>query len=289
MSGPVRAAGGVVLRRRPGRPLEVVVVHRPAYGDWTFPKGKLEAGESERDAAVREVGEETGLHGLLGRELGSTEYVDSLGRPKTVRYWAMGVPEDEPVPAHEVDEARWLAVADAADRLSYERDRRLLERAAGVAPETALVFLVRHAKAGNRAKWDGPDELRPLTGSGRRQAEALVPALAAHDLAALVSSPYVRCVQTLEPLASACGLPLQEHDALAEGGSGSEAIRLLLSVAALGSAALSTHGDVQPEVIESLGDAGVPVNGPRLFQKGSVWEIEVRAGEPVAGRYRPPL
>ncbi|HST24533.1 MAG TPA: NUDIX hydrolase [Gaiellaceae bacterium] len=280
----VRSAGGLVLRRVGGR-LEVLLVHRPAYGDWTFPKGKLEPGEGEPDAALREVEEETGLRCLLGRERGHTEYLDSQGRPKTARYWAMVAPGGEPAAANEVDEVRWVEVEEAAGALSYDRDRALLQE---LPPDGGPVFLVRHAKAGNRDKWTAPDELRPLTKPGRRQAQAIAGELAAAPVAALVSSRYARCVQTLEPLGEALGLPVQQHDALAEGAPTPAALELIRSVAVLGMVVLSTHGDVQANAILALADAGIPLEGKLDFAKGSAWELQVRGGEIVSGRYRPP-
>lgn len=126
VSEHVRAAGGVVVRDgENGR--EVLLVHRPAYGDWTFPKGKVEAGETDEQCAVREVEEETGLTCTLGRELPATEYTDGHGRPKRVRWWAMEIAAGELAFDHEVDEARWLSVEDAAATLSYGRDRVLLD------------------------------------------------------------------------------------------------------------------------------------------------------------------
>jgi 8-oxo-dGTP pyrophosphatase MutT (NUDIX family) len=115
---PIQAAGGVVLRD--GR---VAVVHRPRYDDWSLPKGKLDAGESFEDAALREVEEETGLRCRLVRELPAVEY-EVRGRPKLVRYWAMEVAEETSfVPNDEVDEVRWLEPRDALGLLSYDRDR----------------------------------------------------------------------------------------------------------------------------------------------------------------------
>lgn len=124
----VRAAGGLVWRRGAGGP-ELVLVHRPAYDDWSFPKGKLHEGESEIEAALREVEEEIGVRCAVGRELGSISYVDGKGRPKTVRYWEMSLAEGDTLqPANEVDEARWTSVAMARQMLTYEHDRRLLDR-----------------------------------------------------------------------------------------------------------------------------------------------------------------
>jgi 8-oxo-dGTP diphosphatase len=118
----IHAAGGVVVRD--GR---VAVVHRPRYGDWTLPKGKLDPGEGFEEAALREVLEETGFVCELERELGSSEYVDSKGRPKLVRYWEMSVTGGEFRPNDEVDELRWLTQGQAALLLSYPRDREILE------------------------------------------------------------------------------------------------------------------------------------------------------------------
>jgi 8-oxo-dGTP diphosphatase len=124
----VRAAGGVVLRRSRSGTLETVLVHRPAYDDWTFPKGKLLRGETDEEAAVREVEEETGLRCQLGREVGTTSYRDPQGRQKTARYWEMAPIQGELAATNEVDEARWVPLEDAADMLTHARDRELLER-----------------------------------------------------------------------------------------------------------------------------------------------------------------
>jgi 8-oxo-dGTP pyrophosphatase MutT (NUDIX family) len=125
VSDVVRAAGGVVVRDG-ARGREVLVVHRPRYGDWSFPKGKAEAGETDEECALREIEEETGLRCRLGAELESTSYVDAQGRPKRVRYWRMVVESGELVFLHEVDEARWVTRDQAEALLSYDRDLPLL-------------------------------------------------------------------------------------------------------------------------------------------------------------------
>ena len=127
MTEPVRAAGGVVTRRAADGVIEVVVVHRLVYGDWTFPKGKLHDGETEKAAALREVEEETSLGCRLERELGSTRYHDSRGRPKTVRYWEMTAVGGELAAANEIDEAHWLELDAARALLTYERDVAILD------------------------------------------------------------------------------------------------------------------------------------------------------------------
>ncbi len=127
----VRAGGGVIWRAA-GDDIEVLVVHRNRYDDWSFPKGKLEPGESWSDGARREVIEETGMTPVLGAELASTEYVDRRGRAKRVRYWAMTVPpEDRFVANDEVDSVQWLRLDEARRTLTYGRDRAVLD---GLAP-----------------------------------------------------------------------------------------------------------------------------------------------------------
>jgi 8-oxo-dGTP diphosphatase len=123
----VRAAGGVVVRRRDDGRFEVAVVHRPRYDDWSLPKGKLEEGESFAAAAVREVEEETGLRCELREELEPSRYRDQRGREKLVRWWRMEPVAGEFAPNSEVDELRWLTPDEAARLLAYDHDRRLLE------------------------------------------------------------------------------------------------------------------------------------------------------------------
>ena len=153
---------------------------------------------------------------------------------------------------------------------------------------TTPVYLVRHAKAGNRLRWTDPDHVRPLTKPGRRQADALVALYAEQPFSRLLSSPYVRCVQTLEPLAEARGLALETADELSEGAPVEGALELLLSIADHGPAALCTHGDVMMFAVEELVSAGVPLAGPREFKKGATWILEVRGGAFARGRYLPP-
>jgi 8-oxo-dGTP pyrophosphatase MutT (NUDIX family) len=128
LSRSVRAAGAVVWRRGPsGRP-ETLLIHRPRYDDWSFPKGKLKTGESDEEAALRELEEEVGIRAELGPELLSTRYRDAKGRQKTVRYWAIELPEGvEPIAGDGVDQWRWASLEEAADELTWDRDRGVLD------------------------------------------------------------------------------------------------------------------------------------------------------------------
>jgi 8-oxo-dGTP pyrophosphatase MutT (NUDIX family) len=132
----IRAAGGVVVRRQ-GEHDEVLVVHRPRYDDWTFPKGKLKDGESDEHGALREVEEETGLRCRLGRALPTVSYVDHRGRKKSVRYWEMAPLDGTFEPNSEVDQVRWLPAEEANRTLTYARDRNLLENLATTGGEEA--------------------------------------------------------------------------------------------------------------------------------------------------------
>jgi 8-oxo-dGTP pyrophosphatase MutT (NUDIX family) len=130
----VRAAGGVVWRPDGDGGVEVLLVHRPQYDDWSFPKGKRDPGETDEDCAAREVEEETGLKARLGKELPRSVYEDKHGREKVVRYWEMTVKKGSFEPNDEVDEVCWLGVDDARRRLSYPRDEDVLDAFAARVP-----------------------------------------------------------------------------------------------------------------------------------------------------------
>jgi 8-oxo-dGTP diphosphatase len=150
------------------------------------------------------------------------------------------------------------------------------------------IYLVRHAKAGDRERWTGDDSLRPLTKRGWRQAEALVGLFDAQPFVRLLSSRYLRCVQTFEPLAAARGLAIELADGLTEGASRQASVELLLEAAVDGPVALNTHGDVVLNVLDELATVGAPLADPVLLQKGSTWILDVADGSFTAGRYVPP-
>jgi broad specificity phosphatase PhoE len=148
------------------------------------------------------------------------------------------------------------------------------------------LYLVRHARAGSRKHWRGPDDLRPLSKVGRRQADALVAQLQHEPIARIVSGPYVRCRQTVEPLAAQRRLPVELSDALTEGAPLNETLRLIEKVSDQPTV-LCTHGDVIEAVLDHLREQGVTLKGGRRFAKGSTWVLEVEDGSIVSGRYEP--
>jgi 8-oxo-(d)GTP phosphatase len=259
----VRAAGGVV-RRVGATGAEVLLVHRPRYTDWTFPKGKAKPGEPDDAAALREVEEETGLRCSLIEELPSTSYHDSRGRQKIVRYWTMKPQSGEFSPHDEVDAVLWLRHAEAAERLSYHRDLDVLG-----AVQPPLV-VVRHASAGEREEWAASDAARPLDARGRSQAEALVEQLSGFEVDRIVSSPLARCVQTLEPLARRRGVELELSEDLAEG-AGADAVRALASSLEGTAAVFCGHGpDLEPLFgrIRKAASVVVDAGGGKLMELG---------------------
>jgi 8-oxo-(d)GTP phosphatase len=275
----VEAAGGVVLRGAPGA-REVLLVHRPDHQDWTIPKGKLEGREDHDAAALREVVEETGWRCRTGPWLPEVRYLDSRGRPKRVRFRVMRPLErDGWEPTAEVDEVRWLAVVAATDTLSYPSDRDVLDAALAL---DLPIYLVRHGKASSRDNWDGDDQLRPLTGKGIRQAERLRAHLGIDHLRHVCSSPAVRCVQTVEPLARELELGVELVDGLQEGTPVGPAMAVVRDTA--GPSVLCTHGDIMGEVVEAI-ERDHPIEGSRGWKKGATWIIERDAGEPLGARY----
>jgi 8-oxo-(d)GTP phosphatase len=289
----VAAAGGAVWRPAADGGVQIAVVHRPRYDDWSLPKGKLDAGEHALDAAFREVVEETGLAVVVGRRGPTTRYAVD-GAPKRVDYWLMRCVGGEFVPNDEVDELRWLPAEAAAALCTHEHDRQVVTDAARAdVPREPAVLLVRHARAGDKHGFDGPDELRPLDGKGRRQAARLAAVLPLFGPAALASAPPLRCRSTVEPLAEALGLEVQERPEIGEEGFADHpqaALALvedLLATEGRGPTVLCSQGGAIPSLLQALGVHGHDVPGllPPAA-KGSVWALGGRPGALAADYYR---
>ena len=259
----IPAAGTLPWRRRDGQ-LEVALVHRPKYDDWSWAKGKLDAGEHACVAAARETFEETGLVVRLGVPLPSSEYpvLDSTGGPATkqVHYWAAKVIGGSGQLEHEIDEVRWVDVRTANSLLDYARDREQLlalvraERAEEL--RTWPLALVRHTKAVPRSKWAGDDRVRPLDAVGRAQAKAVASVLEAYGITRVVTSSSTRCRATVEPYAVSAGLRLHVRTSLSEEGFEARpdrAPRQLDKLLDRGEpAVVCSHGPVIPSLLELL-------------------------------------
>jgi len=275
----VRAAGVVCFA--PGK--RVLVVHRPKYDDWSFPKGKLDPGEHATAAAVREVAEETGLHVRLCLPLPDQRYpLDSRPRTKRVHYWTGRAVGDDDVssyrPNAEIDEVRWVPVEEARDLLTHVRDRATLEQATAQRRRTHPVVVLRHARARSRRAWRGDDRRRPLLRTGELDADRLVPLLAAYGVTEIVSSPSTRCLQTVDPFARVTGWEVRTDKALTEERCSTSGVARLVSglLEERAPTVVCTHRPVLPEVFTALG-----VADPGL-SPGELLVAHVRKGVVVA-------
>jgi 8-oxo-dGTP pyrophosphatase MutT (NUDIX family)/phosphohistidine phosphatase SixA len=292
-TGPdVVAAGAVVSRKGPeGR--EVLLVHRPKYDDWSFPKGKQDPGEHVTATAVREVLEETGVEIRLGRPLRPQLYPVSGGRSKTVHYWVGHVVGDDDVSSYvlndEVDALGWFLAGPATERLTYLDDIDLLDQFRGRAKPTSALVVVRHAKAFKRGPWVGPDQKRPLAELGEQQSRALVPLLHAYGVSRVVSSSSVRCAQTVAPYAAEQSLRVAEMDILSEEGYDKQAVRALLEdvMTTPGPTVLCSHRPILPDLFDLLGVDEEPLAPAELVvchhRKGGLVATERHVVTPGVG------
>ncbi|MEU6642403.1 NUDIX hydrolase [Saccharomonospora sp. NPDC046836] len=284
---PVTRAAGAVLWRRAVAGIEIAVVHRPRYDDWSLPKGKLDSGETVPVAAVREVAEETGSTAVLGRFLKRVEYRIAAGW-KTVDYFSARAEAGRFTPNAEVDELRWLAPEQAAELLSYQSERGVLSTFTALPPELTTLLLVRHGKAGKREEWVGDDDLRPLSDAGMRQAEALRVLLRAFGPDRVLSAPRLRCVQTVQGIAGDLGLEIEHEPSLSEDrywtdqGRGRARVR---EIAAEGGTPLvCSQGGVIPDMVTAFAERdglALPETkfGGVASKKGSVWLLSFAPGE----------
>ncbi|MFE6920732.1 NUDIX domain-containing protein [Nocardia sp. NPDC057663] len=273
----IHAAGAVLWRRGAAGP-EIAVIHRPKYGDWSLPKGKLDPGETPVVAAVREVGEETGLPCTLGRYLGHVTYpIPGHRQLKRVDYWAAEAAAGEFAVNAEVDQLRWFPLDQVMDQLSYPMDRQVVRMFARLPAATNTVLLVRHGKAGKRARFDGPDESRPLEPAGEQQAKALTPNLLAFGASEIHSADPLRCIQTVTPLAEQLNAEINCEPMFSEQGYDSAKStarqRFLSLVTDRGVPVVCSQGGVIPDLVQWLAERSELTLPPARNRKGSVWAL----------------
>jgi 8-oxo-dGTP pyrophosphatase MutT (NUDIX family)/phosphohistidine phosphatase SixA len=251
------AAGAVVVRRSNGG--EVLLVHRPKYDDWAWPKGKQDPGEHVTTTAVREVLEETGVEIRLGRPLPRQLYLVSGGRAKHVHYWTGWVMGDSDVSGYaanaEIDQVAWTSFDKARRMLTYADDVDLLGLVEEHPKRTTALIVLRHARARKRGSWRGPDELRPLTAVGQSQAQALIPVLSGYGVTRVVSSDSARCLDSVAPYADDHVLGIEPLAGLNEEDSTAATVQQTVSalLAQKESAVLCSHRPVLPEILTALG------------------------------------
>jgi 8-oxo-dGTP diphosphatase len=251
-------------------------VHRPRYKDWSLPKGKAVRGETPPVTAHREVLEETGFRAEIGRRLTTVRYEVAAG-PKQVEYFAARAVAGGFTPNREVDKLRWVEPGQAREMMTYEFDRAVLDTFERQPVTVTGVVLVRHARAGVRESWDGPDASRPLDAKGRKQSAALRRDLAPFGACAVLSAPVERCRETVAGVAKDLGVTVQLVESLGEEAyreNPSGARRLLSGLGASGRpVVVCSQGGVIPGVIKSLASRADLKIGPTSTPKSAYWML----------------
>jgi 8-oxo-dGTP pyrophosphatase MutT (NUDIX family)/phosphohistidine phosphatase SixA len=288
----ISAAGAVLWRYEGDGAPFIALIHRPRYDDWSFPKGKLETGESHIACAYREVLEETGVTSIFGPELGQTRY-DVGGVTKVVRYWAAQASDvllGQPNPT-EVDCVEWLSIPEAREKLTRDDDKSILDVFTQFGPDTAPLILLRHAKAVSPTEWEGDDGDRPLDTVGQRQAKRLLPNYLPYQIEEIHSSDAMRCIETIEPLARALKINIVISEELGEYRNSSNrnaAFKYAQDVLETGTPAIiCSHNPILPMVVRKL-------IGKKTFKQlntqlnpGEAWILHHREGDIVAIDWMP--
>ncbi len=270
-------AAGAVCWRVVGTQILVLLIHRTKHRDISFPKGKVDPGETLAQTAVREVREETGLHVSLGATLGSIHYTLSNGRPKMVQYWAANVSEQAIyrstfTPNGEVDALLWTPLSEVRGKLSYKKDKelfdvftKLVEREAH---DTFSVILLRHAQAAACDAEHPSDADRVLTTLGMGQAHTIAPTIAAYGRSRIYTSTATRCLQTVTPLSETLRRKIRAHSELSQDAwdSGTHELRSLIGTIIRNrrSAVICSHQPVLPDVANELALATGSIPGSYL-------------------------
>lgn len=274
LDADILAAGAILWREQAGD-LRVLLVHRPKYRDWSWPKGKTDPGETLPECAVREVREETGYTIRLGLPLPAARYVVGRKLRKHVAYWSAEIRDTStpgPENLKEIDQIRWVSLEEARNKLSRFADREQLEVVEHAWNNGTLrawpFIIVRHGKAFPRSKWHETEQLRPLLGVGSRQAMALTGLLAAWAPSRLLSSPWKRCVATLKPYAASTGQKIKLRSEISEKAANANPKRTRALVRSLlekgRSLAICTHRPVLPAFLDVLRDASPKALGDEL-------------------------
>lgn len=266
----VYAAGAVCWREEKSE-LLVALVHRVRYKDWTFPKGKVDPGETFAETAVREIKEETGLKIKLGVPLSTMTYPLDKTKKKVVRYWAARVSDKTLASSKfksndEISKVIWLSPEDALSKLSYKHDRELLQEVVnlrkGGGLKTKPLIILRHAAATPRSDYSGEDGKRPLLSDGKKQAKELIRLLGAYGPRRVFTSPWRRCKDTISPYAKAHKYKIIERGELSEMGNAKGPARTAKVAKQLfqdaRSSLLCTHRPTLPTITEVLASYAEP-------------------------------
>lgn len=296
----VYAAGGVLWRLVEGK-VRILLIHRTRYRDLTIPKGKVDPGEMLAETAVRELFEETGIRASLGVPVGVSHYAMPNGRTKIVHYWAAEATDEAIrasafVPNKEIAAIEWVSIKRARKTLSYPVDVEIVENFARIVDEGALrtfpIIALRHAKALPRSDWDGSDSARPLSARGKRQAKSIAGPLLAFGVRTILTSPAVRCLATVRPLAKEAGLKISRSRKISQddwevGRSDARSV-IGARVRARTPAVICSHGPVLPDILTELALATGTMRGSYLgsasaLQPGAFSVAHLSVANPGSG------
>lgn len=282
----IQAAGAVLWRKTDKSNLEIAIIHRPRYGDWSLPKGKVEEGESHISAGYREIQEETGFESIFGPEIGSVVY-KLEGAPKEVRYWSAKATAKTGNPdPKEVDEVIWLEPTKAKEKLTNKDDRAIVDFFLEFGADTFPIILLRHAKALKRTDWDGDDGDRPLEHRGQLQAKRLLPIYMPYGISEVHTSDALRCIETIDLMARLIEkTPIFAAD-LSEYGFAKDKDAPLNYVQDLMdreiSAIVCSHNPIIPKLVKKLVGKKYFKSMDRELEPAQAIVLHCRAGEVIA-------
>ncbi len=283
----IYAAGAVLWRRASKSEIEIAIIHRPRYDDWSLPKGKVDANESMIGCAYREVMEETGYTPIFGPELGDATYLFE-GVKKIVKYWAaeaIDQPTGKPDPL-EVDEILWLSARDAREKLTLDDDRSIVDFFLEFGPGTTALVLLRHAKAIKREDWDGDDGDRPLAQVGQIQSKRLLSKYLPYSITEVHSSDAKRCIETIEPMTRSLKMhpifssDLSEYKYAKDKDAAFDYAQDLVNSG--NSAIICSHNPILPKVLKELIGKKNFKEFAQKLEPAEAWVLHHRDGEIIA-------
>ena len=286
----MRAAGALLWRETQERTIEIALIHRPRYDDWTLPKGKIEEGETALQCAYRELVEETGIKASFTRQLGSIDYVEN-GEGKRVIFWAAhcALNASTFIANEEVDQLRWLPCEEAMELSTYQSDREMIANFQSQEQRTDTLIILRHAKALERGDWDEPDSQRTLNEVGFDQAQLLIKHLEPFAIDEVYTSDYTRCVQTVTPLAHARGLSITAVPSLNEQTFEEDPSRAVAFANALKqdekNILICSHNPVIPTMLRGILNTKLKNKDLIKLEPGDAWIVHRVKGEIVGLDY----
>ena len=286
----MRAAGALLWRETQERTIEIALIHRPRYDDWTLPKGKIEEGETALQCAYRELVEETGIKASFTRQLGSIDYVEN-GEGKRVIFWAAhcALNASTFIANEEVDQLRWLPCEEAMELSTYQSDREMIANFQSQEQRTDTLIILRHAKALERGDWDEPDSQRTLNEVGFDQAQLLIKHLEPFAIDEVYTSDYTRCVQTVTPLAHTRGLSITGVPSLNEQIFEEDPSRAVAFANALKqdekNIVICSHNPVIPTMLRGILNTKLKNKDLIKLEPGDAWIVHRVKGEIVGLDY----